>query len=58
MQLAGTRICVGIVGTSKFGRTRFDLCEDETVVRQQFVTRAATKLEVTLAASDVGRVRL
>ena len=55
---AGTRIRVGVVGTSKFGRIRVDLGAEETVGRQQLVTKAAAKLEVPLAASDVGRVRL
>ena len=45
----GTRIRV--VGTSKFVRIRVDLGAEETVARQQLVTRAATKLQVTLAAS-------
>ena len=47
----GTRIRV--VGTSKFVRIRVDLGAEETVARQQLVTRAATKLQV---AGDAGGI--
>jgi hypothetical protein len=41
---AGTRLCVGIVGTSTIGRIRVNLGAEETVVRAELVTKAAKKL--------------
>ena len=38
---AGTRLCVGIVGTSTIGRIRVNLGAEETVVRAELVTKAA-----------------
>ena len=40
----GTRLRVGIVGTSTIGRIRVNLGAEETVVRAELVTKAAKKL--------------
>ena len=42
---AGTRIRVGVVGMSKFGRIRVDLAAEETVVRQLSAARHQSRRE-------------
>ena len=49
---AGTRLRVGIVGTSTFSRIRVDLDAEETAVRAAIVTTAAKKFGVPSPAID------
>ena len=55
--VGGTRIRVGIVGASTFGRIRANLDADATALRLELVTKATAKLGVLLP-SAIDRVPL